>query len=559
MTRLMAFLFLCLVSGTSSYLLTVRLKAPAEMIDVLPAETLAVVEWDNLAQSWERWQSNSFHKKTTQTHFLAGEAQLGFPEDFIEESKQLSVFLENFTQHSLFHHLFSKKVVLAFLPATAVPSSDSSSLLRHLVLALQIDNDLSLLQSFQVFFGPIQSQQSTIYQGENVVTLIFREGQSLSYWVQQDVLICAQDAVLVQRCIDQSLQRMVREHTGLQLNDAYQRLKQQNPHNADVFFYADLMELQRQLPLFRKIDAESGGLLPRHLALFHLVEEGRVQFGVSALVAKEAMAAFTAQHQLPEPAEELASAHVFQETSFSLWTNWFKPRKLWDFGLQNGDSDVVTLMTSAAQQFTDTTGRPFDTFFDVFGHGFGVFINEQQVPHQSSRSMGCLAIEVRDRPAVLALIKQLVADLQVITVKSGATEISSVMLAGGLLQPAFALVDKYLLLADSAELIEQGQQQIRPYLEGRTKERPWRDGRGGNLFLFVRTGEMIKRLLPFFTLLATENGERTRMLSPENRQLVRELVLPLLADLLDITTTRIRGYAADDTILLEVEYSLHRE
>jgi hypothetical protein len=70
---------------------------------------------------------------------------------------------------------------------------------------------------------------------------------------------------------------------------------------------------------------------------------------------------------------------------------------------------------------------------------------------------------------------------------------------------------------------------------------------------------MIKRLMPFLTLLAKENGERTRLLPPESRLFFRELGLPLLTSLRDITTTRLRGSAAGDTILLEVDYSLRQE
>ncbi|WP_319589026.1 hypothetical protein [uncultured Desulfobulbus sp.] len=557
MTRLLGLLLLCLVAGGSSYLLIVHPSPAVEITEYLPVDTLALAEWENFAQSWEGGQYSAVGEKSYRSHFFKVLAQFGLPEAFIEETKKTSAFLENFTQQASFQRLFGKKVVLALLPTSVDPSTVSSLLLKNLVVILQFENDIAPQQGLQEFLGPVQSQKVTVYQGESLVTLVFREGYTLSYWLQPGVLICAQDAALVQRCIDQTLQRKVRAHSGLQLNAAYQRLKQQN--NTNVFFYTDLARLQHQLPILGEIDTGSGGWLPRHLALFHHTEAGVVRLGLIALVGEEAMAAFTAQHQLPAPADESATLQFFPETEFSLWTNWFKAKKLWDFGLQSSDPDVSALLTSVAQQLSEATGRPGDTFFNVFGSGLGVFINEQVVPHQANRSMGCLAIEVRDRPAVLAMIKQLVANLQVITVKSEETEISSVMLAEGLLQPAYALVGNYLLLADSVELIEQGRLQIRPYLDGGKKEEHRVDGRGDNLFLFVRTGDMVKRLMPFLTLLAKENGERTRILPPESRLLVRELGLPLLSSLLDITTSRLRGSAAGDTIRLEVDYSLRQE
>ena len=391
------------------------------------------------------------------------------------------------------------------------------------------------------------------------MTLVYQEGYSLTCWLQRGVLICAQDPALVQRCVDQGLQRMVRVHSGLQLNAAYQRLKYHDQDHADMLFYADLERMQHWLSMFRGNGIRSGGLLPRHLAFLHFIGGEKDRLRLIALVEKEALNAFTSQHQLVPPVDEPVSLLVSRETVFSLWTNWLTLEKLWDFGLQSSNPDIDALMTSAAQQLSETTGRPFDTFFDVFGNGFGVFVNEQEVPHQSSRSMGCLAIEVRDRPAVETMIKQLVANLQVITVKSGETEISSVVLAGGLLQPAYALVDNYLILADSVELIEEARQQIRQYPDGRKAELHQFGDRGGNVFLFVRTGDVIERLLPLLTLLAAETSERTRVLSSENRLLVREFGLPLLTSLRSIATSRLRGYAVGDVILLEADYSLRRE
>jgi hypothetical protein len=166
--------------------------------------------------------------------------------------------------------------------------------------------------------------------------------------------------------------------------------------------------------------------------------------------------------------------------------------------------------------------------------------------------MGGLIFEMRDRAAVETMIKQLLDGLQVITVKSGGIEISSVMLAGGLLQPAFALVDNHLILADSVELIEQLRQEVRHEPNGEGDE-------AGNLFVFIRTGEMIERLSPLLTLMTKETSERNRMLSAESRLFVREVGLPLLTSLRTIATTRLRGYAVNDTIFIEVDFTLRRE
>ena len=130
MTRLLGLLLLCLVAGGSSYLLIVRPSPAVEITEYLPADTLALAEWENLAQSWEEWQQSPVGEKSYRSLFFKVLAQLGLPEAFIEETKKTSAFLENFTQQASFQRLFGKKVVLALLPTSVDPSTVSSPLLQ---------------------------------------------------------------------------------------------------------------------------------------------------------------------------------------------------------------------------------------------------------------------------------------------------------------------------------------------------------------------------------------------------------------------------------------------
>lgn len=557
MTRLFALLLLCLVVGGGSYLLIDGIKPQGKLLDYFPADTLALVEWENLDHSWERLRYSLKGEKQQPTFYQILD-QLGVPEPLLDDAKKGAVFFDQYAKLVPLHSLCNTNAALALLPVTAGQPPASVAWPKQLVLALQVKPDFFSQQLHEVL-GSVQSQQTTVYQGEPLVTLVFSDGGTLSYWLQGNILICAQEAALVHRCIDQSGQRMVRPRSGLQLNEGYQRLKRQSRTSTDFFCYVDLERLRLLLPGLREIDAETSEFLPRQLALFHLAEEEKDRLGIIALASKEALTAFTTQHHLAPPVQGPAFRLVSRETGFSLWTNWFKPKKLWDLCLQRSNPDVVALMTSADEQLSELTGKSLDAFFDVFGDGFGVFINEETVPRQSDRSMGGLIVEMRDRVAVETMIKQLVDGLQVITVKSGGIEISSVMLAGGLLQPAFALVDNHLILADSVELIEQLRQEVRYEPSGKEHASQRGGGEAGNLFMFVRTGEMIERLSPLLTLMAKETNEQNRMLSAESRLFVREVGLPLLTRLRTIATTRLRGYAVNGTILIEADFTLRRE
>jgi len=557
MTRLLALLLLFSVVGVGSYLLIDGIKSQGKLLDYFPADTLALAEWEDLDHSWERLRCGLGGEKQQQNFFKILD-QLGIPGPILDDARRGVVFFAQYSNLVSLHSLCITNAALALLPVTVGQPSASVTWQKQLVLALQVKSDFFSQQLHEVF-GSVQSQQTTVYQGESLVTLVFSDGSTLSYWLQGNILICAQEAALVRRCIDQSGQRMVRPRSGLQLNEGYQRLKRQNRNNTDFFCYVDLERLGLLLPRLREIDAEASELLPRQLALFHLAEEEKDRLGIIALVSKDALTAFTTQYHLAPPVQKPAFRLVSRETGFSLWTNWFKPKKLWEVCLQRANPDVVALMTSADQQLSKITGKSLDAFFNVFDDGFGVFINEETVPRQSDRSMGGLIFEMRDRSAVETMIKQLLDGLQVITVKSSGIEISSVMLAGGLLQPAFALVDNHLILADTVALIEQLRQEVRREPNSGEHMSQWADGEAGNLFVFVRTGEMIERLSPLLTLMAKETNEQNRMLSAESRLFVREVGLPLLKSLRTIATSHLRAYAVNDTILIEVDFTLNRE
>lgn len=560
MNRLLVLLLVVLLAGFGGFFLAIRPKPLADIAAVLPKETLALIEWGDVNRAWEGLRRCPVGNAVSSSLLSKELVRLGVPEAFVEELREGAGFLASFAKSPSFAHLSAHKAVVALLPPSNGSASIAFPLHRHLVFVLQQEDQETLLKSLMELLGSVRSRRTTAYQGESVHTLELEKGLSFSYWVGQGVVICSENVLLVQRCIDHALQRLVRERVGIQVNAAYQKLRRHGQNGAEIFFYADIGRLHHHLPALRQADNDNGGSLPRHLALYHR-GEGRLnnRFGFAALVNREVLTAFTGRHQLPAPADNPPSLRVFRETELSLWTNWFQLKKLWDFGLQASDPEVGALMASVAQQFSEAMGTSFDTFFHVFGSGFGVFINKQNIPNQADRALGCLAIEVRDQAALLAMIKRLVAGLQVITVKSGDTEISSVVLAGGLLQPAYAVVDRYLFLADSVELIEQTRQQFIPYRDGGKEQQSWTEGREGNLFAFVRTGDLIERLLPILALLAKETGEQGRLLPSESRRFLREIGLPLLTGLRTVATMHLHGYVGGETILLEVDCSLPQQ
>lgn len=559
MTRLAALLLFCSVFGLGGYLLSVRMQPAVDLIEYVPAEAVALVEGENLAQTWALWRRSLVGEKLHQTDFPALLVKLGWEQPLADCLATLLAQMGRCGQIAALGQVFTHKAVAALVPDSSAEHLLTDPLERLVVIVDvgNVGNGGAPQQWAEELFGVVRSRSVQQYQNATLITLRFDDERALTYCLQRGVLIAALREEVVRRCVSQSLQRMVQVRTGLQLNRQYQRLRALAGASPDFFLYADAGALPAFHPVLQDWGQDLEGLQPLRLAIFHRAQASRL--GIVALADKEQLAAFIRRHQLAEPVGDPSVPHVASDTDFSLWTNWFQPKKIWNLAQLKSPPEIVGLMSLFAQYLTTATGQTMDSFFDVFGSEFGVFINQQRAPHQSTSSMACVSVSLRDPVQTANALKALTDGLQAVTVVADGTEIVSVVMAGGLLQPAYALVRNQLVLADSVELIEQllrrsGEQATAATAGkgrgGRTVRERW-----GNFFLFVRTGSLAERLLPVLTVLAKESREKNEMIAPRARLLLQEMVLPLLSGLRGVETSRLRGYLYEDEMLLELEYA----
>ena len=554
MNRFAALILLCCVVGLSSYLLTVRIKPVPELTDYVPIEAVAVMESENLGQTWTQWRQSVVGETLFQKDFSGFLVKAGAPPLFADGFAALLAEADSIARSPGFDRFSSRKMVAALLPPSPVEHA-ANSLDKRLAVIVEVDGEGEQQQFAEILWGAVRSRTVQHFHGETLITISFADNRSLTYCRQRGVLIAALNEEVVQRCVSQSLQRMVQARTGLQLNLQYQRLKTLSGTRPDFFLYADAAGLARLGPLPANWPQEPLGLRNLSLAFFHRVQANNGRFGVAALTDAAQLAALTQGLPVSAPVENPSLPHVASDTDFSLWTNWFDLKQLWKMVQSKSPPDIAALLSPTAQHLEMITGLSMDAFFNVFGNEFGVFINRQRAPHESPRSMACVSAEIRDHGQAAAALKALTAGLQTVKVVADGAEIVSVIMAGGLLQPAYALINNQLILADSVELIEQ---LLHPPAEQSTtlaRDKRSARNRQGNVFLFVRTGSLAERLLPTLTLLAREHRDKSEMISPQTHLWLQEIVLPVLNRLRGIDVSRLRGYASADEALVELEYS----
>jgi hypothetical protein len=550
---LLAFVFVCLLTGVGSYFLIERPAPLPTLSSVFPKETLSVVEWNNAGQAWARWRKSFLLNSKARARILKF---LGVPEPVqtFEEVDKLAGLYDAIATDPIVHALFNARAALAVLPELDAQASQPFSLTRQWVLALQTDTPFSL-QHHSDLAKLFKLDTISVFQGETITHFTLPRGEKLAYWQQPGVVLFANEERLLQRCIQQHFQRMIRQHASLDDNPIWQRMKEQGGGDANVFGYADLERLRLRLPWLQEFMDKAGTLQPRYMALYQHFGEQTDRVGGLALVDSAVISAVAGNNQLPPPQGPLP-ANPTDATVLLLWTNWLNLKEAWSHVVQQANEETAAFLATVEQAVADGMGGTIDSFFDVFGQRIGVFINDQGAPDQANRSLGCLAIELRDRGQVERLIKQLIAGLQVITVQTGATEIHTVMLAGGLLQPAYSLENNRLLLADNIELIEQARHYFALDEQGGASQQSMNPDNQGNFFLFVRPTTVVERILPVLTAAAKEHGERNRFFAPENRLKLRETILPLLSGLQDMKALSLRCSVTVDSIAVDVTYAL---
>jgi hypothetical protein len=542
--------------GMLCYLLTVNLYTGPEPADLLPADTLAVVETANLARALIPWRQGLPGKETADPNRFNFLEEFGLPVAPIAKFQAVAAFVGQIAEAPFFEEHFSEKAVMALLPDHEGRFLSPAVVPGNLVVIVRLSPDFSPFPLLNDFFGSGPAAVS-VYQGESLVSLSLTSGEVLTLWQYRRLLIAALDPAPVRRCIDGALNTMVRTRTGLQLNREYQGLKHKAGTQTDLFLYADLATLRGHLATSWLDERFLSGPFPNHVAVFHRADAEYDRLSVSARLRPERLAAFMAEFRLAPPVEDPVTARRSPDNLLSFWTNWFSPQILWELIPRSHRVEAGMLMFFLNQRLAETTGKADAEFFDVFGNRFGVFIDQEAVA-ESIQSVAGFFLEIRDRAAADTVLQYLLADLPVQAASSEDVEIVSLLMADGLLQPSYVLTDTALIVADSPDLMQRMLRRARKDAV-RGREETGVSARPGNMFLAFSSGKLTPALLSILTVLLKETEGQPSMLSLRARLLLEHLVMPLLIGMQAMEDCTLRVSAADNEILFEMDWTSGRE
>ena len=397
------------------------------------------------------------------------------------------------------------------------------------------------------------------YQGFSIHEFVKENGWKVYSAVVEGQLVLSPSLNIVQQSIELSLRHLVQERTGFVLNPEYAKLKKRGRGRDDFFVYADLARLKRLRTSLRP-SSRSG--LPQQLsafagtermAVFHSSHKNIQQFTSIVEFDPEQLAPFQKTIYTRVPVENRSLLRMPSDLLVYFWSNWLDLPDWWQETLARGTEEELASARVMAAWLENYTGMKIDKFLALFGNKFGFNITEIRTSGFFPVPRLCCCIELTDRDRVEQLIEKMIAGLPVRRDKVAGIPVVSIMAANGLMQPSYALLEKYLVVADSREQIEE--------ILRLSSKRLVKDDlfqavdmgmlRPSNLVVFARTAELIDGLKEFASWAGTMVAIRDEDAGRRSTVLIDQVILPMLDGLKMYRAKGVRSYTAPGEVVLE--------
>jgi hypothetical protein len=428
-------------------------------------------------------------------------------------------------------------VVFALLPPdSAAPAGDPGRLPAEQLLVVTQPGSpvvLSALSRLGRFKNRVETQT---YQAVSVQVFVQTDGHKLYAAFVDDHLVFSPGLQTIHRSIDLSLEHLVREKTGFVLKSEYAALKKRSRGLDDFFIYADLSRLK---PLLKRLLPGRLALEGQHIveyagssrmALWHVSHKKTRQFISIVQFDPESLAPFQKTIYTRKPVENRRLQNMPSDLLVYFWSNWLDLPAWWRETLARSTEGELASAGRMARWLEKQTGMTMEQFLGLFGREFGFNIAEIRTSGFFPIPRICSCIEMTDRDAVEGLIEKMIVGLPVRRDAVAGIPVVSIMAANGLMQPSFALLGKFLVVADSREQIEN--------ILRFSSRRLVRDDlfravdmgmlQPSNLVMFARTAEIIDGLKEFVSWAGTIIAIRDEAAGKQSKILIDQVILPLL-------------------------------
>jgi len=563
--RIYLFILFLLMAAITAYYLSGYLESVVDPASLLPANTLVMVDVKKPADAYKKFSHSSLGRQIHSIRWGELLRALEIPEETVAGVNAQQAELETILDSAFFHEFFGRRAVLALIPPDTATAGASGplNLQEHLVLLCRPRHRASLVELLSSPFAKEYQYVTEIYLGKEIRTFVLDHETSISLVLSDGIFISSFSPALVKRCIDLSMKNLTKGRSGLKKNPEYRYLRERTRGKDNQFIYVDLKGLHRMFTIYPgfalRHDATGlAGISAEDIPFSSFAffsKAGKKKHHYTSILHFDGASRFMQQGAplYPPPAANSYLKEVPADLLAFFWTNMFDLRSIFrglEAGRKNGSVDLAG---NFEEWLLLKTGLSLERFMSLFGTQLSINVSEVRTAGFLPMPRICFRIEIKNQQAAQQMIDSILDTLPVSSNNVNGVQVHSVMLAGGLIQPSYAVKDSFLVIADSRQQIEQiltshDKLLIRDPLY---KKADVGLSEPNNMIAFCRNAELVDGLKELAvwggTLLAMSDQRQ----GAAARVIVDMVVLPVLEGMKMYTAKSARIYSTQSELVLE--------
>ncbi len=546
------------------FVLKNKQEPAVQAADFLPADVLFYAEQNDFTEMYQRFFDSRLGKTLINLDYRAIETELGGNEETIREAERLWKGISNTLEDPAFNELLGKEFCMALFPAKSFsPENPAQDLEERLLLIAKPRHNAKFLQLLAPLFKK-DIKQSTVQYGAHTISRYQIDANNrLSTATIQGLVLAGFDERLVRKSIDSYDDRT----NVLSKNKDFQRLRS-NFKDAKLFTYFSMPAVFDQGCMIAE------NLPPEHkeefLSLLKQWEgwgaaaygawhaKGQVTDKVEILFDKSNLDSGIAKLCNVPKAENKTLAMVPADTLFYYWANFLNLLDIWDIYSERVTRQQPHAFDVLRQELRDGGDVEIEEVLGMIDNEFAVIVRDvgqDGIPLPRA----AVIIQLKQPEQFLGVFNKLLAEADIpMSDKKYKDKIITywgIAPQGGF-QPAFTLLDNYLLLSNSIDLVQQivdlDDEPSRSLLKSVAI-----DKLGGKLLEKNNSATYIHVALFADALkdLAKWAGNMAILQGPEKARkaetVVNQLILPVLDGVSMYKQLGSRSFITDDSIVLE--------
>lgn len=570
MNRFFLFVVTLLMVGYAGYFLVARPKGP-DLLTLVPGDSPVILDWDSPAGACQSFFGTPFAEKLQGIDWPLILGALGYGHDEITGAGKTVHCWTSFVKSHVVQKLLSEKTVIALLPENDKKQEAAATIKKSLLLLSKAGrqfNNIQTMKADDLFAGRSVVQN---YQGYVIYRYLVKKRYPLYVVIHKDLLIAAFDPSPVRKCLDLMLAGLVGKGYSIIDNSAYTPLKQRAGDRNDFFLYCNIDEMT---PLLRQVGEQQGLALAfksqvadipghglRQVALYHQYRDRVHQVTSIVHFDREKLSSFQQHLADRVPIKDKTLLSTPTDMQAYLWSNWLELPHWWKATRENSSGPDFERADRLDAAVTNYTGLDLEHFFDLFGNQISLIVKEVATSGFFPIPRISMRISLSDQMTMQSLLDKFIAGLPHHRSMVAAVPVVSVLAAGGLMQPSYALLDKDLLLADGRDLIDD---MVKPgkkilILDPDFRKLDMGMREPANLLVFARTKQLIYGLKELASWVGTNIAIRDGRAGARSKILVDQAVIPLLNGLTMFKACALRAYLKNDEFVVQSGFLMIEE